>query len=429
MNKHTVKWLLLGGAIRLYLSTSQWGGILSNRVEISTPLNSFKRVQEGMYLLKNNINPYDGDMVHEIPIVLWFLTLAADFLKGWLPLLYVVADIATACILYNVSKIFVRNKLQYQTKEAVHYAKDTDELQYQPKDESNIPFLVLMAYLFNPLSIFNCAGLTSTVFSNMFLSLALYALVDYRVLLFFICVVIEAHRNLYPVVLLAPAALVFNKDKKLKKILHVIAFFVVLSVILAMLNYMLMGKQSWNFVDGTLGFIFFYRDLQPNIGLFWYFFTEMFEHFRTMFLITFQMNATVLYLVPLSLKLRKEPILLATILVGLMSIFRAYPCVGDVAFYLALLPLWKRSWKFMVHNFIVFGFFVVSLCMLPALWHLWIYSGSANANFYFGATLAFSTGQIFLVTDLLFAYVKREFCLYNGQKIVVQGKEAKIVLG
>lgn len=94
-----------------------------------------------------------------------------------------------------------------------------------------------------------------------------------------------------------------------------------------------------------LFFRFFYRDLQPNIGLFWYFFTEMFDHFRTMFLVTFQMNATVLYLVPLSLKLRKEPVLLATILIGLMSIFRAYPCIGDVAFYLALLPLWKRSWK------------------------------------------------------------------------------------
>lgn len=90
---------------------------------------------------------------------------------------------------------------------------------------------------------------------------------------------------------------------------------------------------------------FFYRDLQPNIGLFWYFFTEMFEHFRTMFLITFQMNATVLYLVPLSLKLRKEPLLLATVLIALMSIFRSYPSVGDVSFYLALLPLWRRCWK------------------------------------------------------------------------------------
>ncbi|TMW41060.1 hypothetical protein DOY81_013860, partial [Sarcophaga bullata] len=262
--------------------------------------------------------------------------------------------IATAWILYKTSKIFVRKKLQQQTREVKLYAKDTEELQFQREDEIDIPFLVLMAYLFNPLAIFNCAGLTCTVFSNLFLALALYSLMVWWI------------------------------------------------------------------------FVFFYRDLQPNIGLFWYFFTEMFD-FRTMFLVTFQMNATVLYFGPLSLKLRKEPILLATILIGLMSIFRAYPCIGDVAFYLALLPMWKRSWKFMAHNFIVFCFFVVSLCMLPALWHLWIYSGSANANFYFGATLAFST--IFLVTDLLFAYVKREFCLFNGQKIIVDGKEAKIVLG
>lgn len=90
---------------------------------------------------------------------------------------------------------------------------------------------------------------------------------------------------------------------------------------------------------------FYFRDLQPNIGLFWYFFTEMFEHFRTMFLITFQLNATVLYLVPLSLKLRKEPLLLATVLIALMAVFRAYPSLGDVGFYLALLPIWRRCWK------------------------------------------------------------------------------------
>ncbi|KAM7354719.1 phosphatidylinositol glycan anchor biosynthesis class U [Cochliomyia hominivorax] len=429
MDVKPVKWLILGGALRLYLAYSEWGNIFMNRVEIATPLNSFKRVQEGIYLLKQGTNPYDGDMVHEIPLMLWFLLYASEFLQGLLPLLYVIVDTGTAWILYKTSKIFVRKKLQQQQREMKLYAKDTEELQYQRIDECNIPFLVLMAYLFNPMSIFNCAGLTSTVFSNLFLSLALYGLVDFRVLIFFICVAIEFQRNLYPVVLLAPVVLISKQDKKIKVLYHTIALFISLTIPLFLLNYKIMGKDSWNFIDGTLGFIFFYRDLQPNIGLFWYFFTEMFDHFRTMFLVTFQMNATVLYLVPLSLKLRKEPVLLATILIGLMTIFRAYPCIGDVAFYLALLPLWKRSWKFMAHNFIVFCFFVVSLCMLPALWHLWIYSGSANANFYFGATLAFSTGQIFLVTDLLFAYVKREFCLFNGQKIIVDGKEAKIVLG
>lgn len=273
MDKQPLKWLVLGGALRLYLATSDWGAILANRIEIATPLNSFKRgrktsvditfsllnffsisVQEGIYLLKQGTNPYDGDMVHEIPLVLWFLVYASEYLKGLLPLLYVLADITTAGVLYKIAKLFVRNKLQQQIKELKLYAKDTEELQYQREDENNLAFLVLMAYLFNPLAIFNCAGLTSTVFSNLFLALALYGLVDYRVLLFFICIVIESHRNLYPIILLAPAALIFNKDKKIKRIVHVVIFFVMLTISLFLINYMLMG-ESWKFIDGSLGFM------------------------------------------------------------------------------------------------------------------------------------------------------------------------------
>lgn len=57
------------------------------------------------------------------------------------------------------------------------------------------------------------------------------------------------------------------------------------------------------------------------------------------------MNATILYLIPLTLKLKDEPIMLATVLIALSAIFRSYPCVGDVAFYMALLPLWKNCSK------------------------------------------------------------------------------------
>lgn len=39
-----------------------------------------------------------------------------------------------------------------------------------------------------------------------------------------------------------------------------------------------------------------------------------------------------------------------------------------------------------------------SLCLLavlgPAMWHMWIYLGSANANFYYAATLLFGAWQV-----------------------------------
>ena len=44
-------------------------------------------------------------------------------------------------------------------------------------------------------------------------------------------------------------------------------------------------------------------DLTPNMGLFWYFFTEMFEHFRMFFLWVFQLNA-FFYCIPMTIKLR-----------------------------------------------------------------------------------------------------------------------------
>lgn len=82
----------------------------------------------------------------------------------------------------------------------------------------------------------------------------------------------------------------------------------------------------------------------------------------------------------------------------------------------------------MTHNFIVGATFLVTSVLAPVVWYLWIYSGSANANFYFGVTLVFATAQIFLVTDLFFANIKRSFCLQHGMTFVLDGKEAKMAL-
>ncbi|XP_030380525.1 phosphatidylinositol glycan anchor biosynthesis class U protein [Scaptodrosophila lebanonensis] len=425
MDLRCYKLLILGGAVRLYFSRTPLAGLISNRVEFATPLNSYKRMQEGVYLLQHGIDPYGGDLVHETPLLLRAMSTIFTSYPEFLPLLYILLDLSTAALLHLMSSNFVQQKLQQQRSELKNYAKDTGELQYTEDDKYDIAELVLIAYLFNPLTVMNCIGLTSTVFSNLILALLLYSLMKRQLLFCLVLLSFETVRSLYPAVLIAPLLLIFAR-RSICAGVSIFTLFVACCMAMAGANFLVMN--SWNFLDGTLGFIFHFRDLQPNIGLFWYFFTEMFEHFRTMFLITFQLNATVLYLVPLAVKLRKEPLLLATVLIALMAVFRAYPSLGDVGFYLSLLPLWRRCWKYMSHGFVVFAFFLITLVMMGALWHLWIYAGSANANFYFGATLAFSTGQIFLITDLLFAHVKHEFCLYNGQKIIINGEEARILL-
>lgn len=71
---------------------------------------------------------------------------------------------------------------------------------------------------------------------------------------------------------------------------------------------------------------------------------------------------------------------------------------------------------------------VVTTILAPILWDLWIYWGTANANFFFGATLAFVTAHIFIVTDISFAYSKREYLLKFGNCRKINGKDAKLVL-
>ena len=110
---------------------------------------------------------------------------------------------------------------------------------------------------------------------------------------------------------------------------------------------LLLNRNTWNlhFHYVKLSLSFYFRltvpDLSPNIGIFWYFFTEMFEHFRIFFLFVFQINA-VIYTVPLAVRLREQPIFLMYILTFLTGVFKSYPSYSDVSILLALLPLWKH---------------------------------------------------------------------------------------
>ena len=85
-------------------------------------------------------------------------------------------------------------------------------------------------------------------------------------------------------------------------------------------------------------FILKVPDLVPNLGLFWYFFTEMFDHFRLFFTYVFQMN-TLIYAIPLTIRLRNQPIVNIIVQIGLLSVLKSYPNVGETGYYLSFLPI------------------------------------------------------------------------------------------
>lgn len=294
-------------------------------------------------------------------------------------------------------------------------------------DLRRAPIYVLATYLFNPYSILNCVGFATTTIFNCFLALFLYALLSRKVYLSSLFLAICSSISLYTLVLVVPMWLQFYKQfsGKLRAVMSTIFFIVNLSVLLYIA---LLLENSKTFLHSVYGFTLSVPDLKPNIGLFWYFFTEMFDHFRDLFICSFQINATILYLIPLALKFRNDVFLLITALLYILTIFKSYPCIGDVGFVIGLLPCFKHLFNYSQQQFLILVIYLVTFCLGPIVWHLWIYSNSANANFYFGVTLAFAVAQIFLVTDILFVYIKREFSLYFGKKRKIEGKEAILVL-
>lgn len=148
--------------------------------------------------------------------------------------------------------------LQYtkQEKEKKSYAKNTDELHIKYEDIINIPFYVTIAYLFNPYSILNCVGQTTTVWSNLLLAGFYYSLSRKYHFFTCLCLALETQRNFYPFVLIIPAALLLseNSNNVRSQITQICATFIFVVFGVNAFGYYLMNN-SWSFIDATYGFM------------------------------------------------------------------------------------------------------------------------------------------------------------------------------
>lgn len=162
-----------------------------------------------------------------------------------------------------------------------------------------------------------------------------------------IALALGSYLSLYPVLLLPPLLLLSHDVEHGNKegldteflIKHGSYFFnCLIGLILA--SYLATGA-SWEFLASTYGNHILLVDLTPNIGLWWYFFIEMFDSFREFFLGVFWLHL-VSYSGGLCIKLRQQPLFILTTMLGLFAIFKPYPGVSDASLYLAFLPLYRH---------------------------------------------------------------------------------------
>ncbi len=236
-----------------------------------------------------------------------------------------------------------------------------------------------------------------------------------------------SYLSMYPLLLLPPLVLLCydrqrpeRATKPLLKFAAVCAS-TVAGVVAALfqLSYLLIG--SWEFLPSTYGVQLTLSDLSPNVGLWWYFFVEMFDSFRSFFLAVFWLHLSS-YVGGLTLRIRRQPLVVLTLLLGIFAIFKPYPSIADTSLFLALVPLYRHVFPLMRYTFVSAAVVLYASCLGPAFYYLWIYAGSGNANFFYAITLVWGLGLSLLVCDLMFAVLRDE---WEVERPEMAGKEIR----
>lgn len=422
----TLFYAFLGFLVRIVV-TATFKEPIRQSFEVSTPVNNWKRAYEAVHLWKSGLDPYSGNIFHEYPISLQFYKILITYFN--IDLVFIGTDIITAILLQ-----------QSTLNQHVLYGQD--------KEEASIKgFRVLFVYLFSPLTILSCTGNSTAIFTNFLVAVINFILPmkPFRALTCVLCALLACN-NIHYSTLIIPIFLCleycsFKKYRADKADQDGSTYYqsrdfwasmwssaIISSATLVTLiatSYFLMGN-SWTFAKATYLFVLKIQDLTPNIGMFWYFFTEMFEHFLAFFTWIVQINAFI-HVVPLSVCLRDNPFFALYIMILTSTIFQPYPSLSNIGIITSLLPQWSDLFPHMKRGLFISCAAVTCLSLMPLFWYLWIMMGTANSNFYFGATLGLNVAMIFLMVDLLNAhgYVKAKLKLdkYRSEQTELSDKK------
>ncbi|POS78894.1 glycosylphosphatidylinositol transamidase-2 [Diaporthe helianthi] len=388
--------------------------LVAGRVEVSTPVTSFKRLQEGLFLYNHNVSPYDGGVYHQAPLLLPVLSLLPSF-ASWpvlTYLLYIAVDLLSANSLIVIA----------DSGEAGQSFRFTSPR----RDKRWSGFVVAALFLFNPFTIATCIGRPTSVFTTCAILHAVAKAATGAPYSAAIAMSFAAYLSMYPALLLPPLALLaYDRSPgqaKLQPLASTAKFTGVAAAtvsVLFQMSYFITG--SWEFLSSTYGIQLTLTDLTPNVGLWWYFFIEMFDSFRSFFLAVFWLHLSS-YVGALSIRIRSQPLFVITLLLGIFGIFKPYPSISDTSLFLAMVPLYRHVFPLMRYTFVVPSTILYATFLGPAFYYLWIYAGSGNANFFYAITLVWSLGQSLLVSDLTFAALRDEWEVDRPEMV---GKEIR----
>ncbi|ETV83371.1 hypothetical protein H257_04115 [Aphanomyces astaci] len=413
-----------GAALRVGLFACGLDAFAQNRLEYVTPLNSLLRLQEGHFLYKAGVNPYAGDTFHQPPLVLAVYTLLDALtvfhislrtcLIGWT----IFMDVVIALGFASMCRAFLSSQGEQQCERSKIW------LNHPPVSSllapEMLPATTAAMFLFNPYSVISSLALSTSLVTYASIvwsfSFAVQGLLVHAIVL----LALATYLSVYPVVLVVPVLLMIHQARSaasfstpdqptrvpLPRVLLSIGLFLTSVGGFVGVSFVYMGR-TWDFLRATYVWMHEYPDLTPNIGIFWYFFMELFDRFQSYFLVLLHLHP-YLYVLPLFIRLRARPLAFACVLLALVSIFQPYPSLGDIGFALPCFLLHPSSIIGMPTKFVLAAGLGVATVLLPVMGFLWLYPGSGNANFFYNQTLVFQYFYLRGIGQFLAATLRRD---------------------
>jgi phosphatidylinositol glycan class U len=323
-------------------------------------------VQEGLFLYERGLDPYDGGIFYQVSIYIPYRECSNQRLMCvyqaplFLPLFSLLPSPATflgrliSIILYTALDILSADCIYEIAASGVAVASSA--YTSPRRGESWKPVSVAAVYLLNPFTLVTCLARPTTVFTTFFVLLSIRHATQGKPTTTAFALALASYTSLHPVLLLPPIGLLCydqicksstppaTKDGKdvqstattkltpLTFTLSLLVPFIATTALLILLSRLLL--PSFTFLQSLYLTPLSLPDLTPNPGLWWYFFTEMFDAFRSFFLGVFWLHMLA-YSVPFTVRLRNQPLAAVIAMLGVLAIFQPYANVGEVGAWLA----------------------------------------------------------------------------------------------
>ncbi|KAF8491028.1 GPI transamidase subunit PIG-U [Gautieria morchelliformis] len=383
-------------AIRLLAACSPLQDVLQDDQQLASPLTSYARLREGVYLFKHGIDPYSGGVFRQSPILLSLFSTILPLSPALLsPLLWTLCDGIGAWSLSRIWRLRCKSSVTYGSREG----------------------LIVISYLLNPYLFLPSLALSTSTFDNTLFLLALHSACLGNLEISLLLLALLTHLSPTSVLLLPPILFLnlAGPSSRLSKPIQFVGYrravplalhYVTYLSSLALISTLVSG--GWGWIGRTWGAVLTLPELTPNPGLWWYFFTEMFDYFRPFFLMAFSMHL-IIYVAPISIKFQHDPLFATFLLQGIFAIFKSYPTLSDPGLFLSMLSIFPEIYPYLKTPIVTTLLHLHASLLLPLFHRLWLSQGTGNANFFYASTLVFGLANGFAVLDAMWAGLRIAF--------------------